>query len=261
MVKDVELWQARIAKKEAILAYFTLSSEDVQRILGDKTYGFYIQVSDAGEILSNKQLDGQYPELTGYFQTRDEAQTAINLARVRKQSMGMDIVAHEFEVASVNASKIWEDNAGKTSEFVLQDFAFEIAVGSSRRPNKQEKMDRAMMNLQAVGQIAIQLGQIDVFNQLLTALYEAQEIPDAKRVYLQPPLPQLPMQPEVPAEEGSAAPESPEAAPESEQKSMPVSVENGLPNYGTAPGMMSGIAGMMGAGMVPGEQMPPEVPM
>jgi hypothetical protein len=223
-----------------------MSPGDVEKIVGtERQFGFYVEGRDAGVILSNDEMKAKWPALTGYFDTEEQARQVVAAIG----SMNPDEFS-DFEIKPCLAAKVWEDNMGRGASFIIDSFDIEIAVGSGRRPNKEEKLLKAQTNFQTVAPLASQVGDLNAVNKLLKNMYDAQDLPEAERVYLNQ-LPQDPQQmqlamqqQQLQMQQSQQAAEAAEAAAVPER---PSAIMEGKPIYsGRGPSGLEEMPGEMG---------------
>jgi hypothetical protein len=96
---------------------------------------------------------------------------------------------------------VWVDTAYLGPSDLAREISFRIESGSTKRPDANKKIDQANTLMASVGQPALQMGNVDNYNEVLAAVYESQSFPPKMRVFLQPP-PPPPMPPPGGAPQG-----------------------------------------------------------
>lgn len=222
MSERVEDWHSQAARHEGIMIRLELDAEEVERIVGgpaDAELGWLISLEILGAEVpvrtrpSDKQIaEGQidleqlYGPAGQYFDSEEEATAAaaqlaqalmtgqINMDRAAE---GLPPVLFDptkgdtLSVRQVTVRDVWRDTAYLSVEDVVRELAFRIEAGSTKRPDPNAAIDRANTIMANAGQVALNLGDFATYNRCLKAVYDAQQVPVAERVYLTPPAPNV----------------------------------------------------------------------
>lgn len=107
----------------------------------------------------------------------------------------MPLLPSGVSVDVVSAERVWADTSGMTPEELMRELSYEIAVGSGIKFNKQAEQTAVENLLQTLLPVVAGTGDYNAINGLLNMRYEAYEVPEDKRFFLQMP-------PQPPAAEG-----------------------------------------------------------
>ena len=239
----VEDHATRIARNEGLLCRIELSAKEVSKYLDanvDLDLGYRIRLRSFGGVVLPTRLyapgsdvkpedeepclQGLVPAAAQYFQTAEEANQVLaqvvaalpGLLSAYYARTGTELYleknqdgSYAVDVGRVTVEDVWTDTAYLGPSDLAREISFRIEAGSTKRPDANKKIDQANTLMASVGQPALQIGMatgnVDNYNDVLRAMYEAQAFPPKMRVYLQPPPPPPP--PPMPASGG--APQGP----------------------------------------------------
>lgn len=237
----VEDHATRLARNEGLLCRLGLSAEEVSRYLDAnvdldlgyrirlRTFGgvvlptrLYAPGSDVDPAKEEPCLQGIAPGAAQYFETAEEASQVLaqlvaalpSLQVTYQQRTGKELYlernpdgSYAADVGRVTVDDVWVDTAYLGPSDLAREISFRIEAGSTKRPDANKKIDQANTLMASVGQPALQIGMatgnVDNYNAVLAAMYEAQSFPPKMRVYLQPP-PPPPMPQQGGAPQGAA---------------------------------------------------------
>lgn len=94
-----------------------------------------------------------------------------------------------ISVDVVTVERVWADTSGMTAEELMRELSYEIASGSGIKFNRETEQKNVDTLLQTLLPVVAQTGDITGINGLLNMRYEAYEVPEDKRFFLQPPPP------------------------------------------------------------------------
>lgn len=103
-------------------------------------------------------------------------------------------------LASVTVERVWKDTAGLTPEEVMREVSYEIASGAGNKIDKATEQQNADYLTQTTLPVMLQTGDIEGANAILEIRDEAYDVPDDRRVRIQPPPPPQ----EAPPQQGAA---------------------------------------------------------
>jgi hypothetical protein len=231
----VEDWSTRLARNEGLLWRLEMSAKEVSKYLDAnvdlelgyrirlRTFGgvvlptrLYAPGSDVDPAKEEPCLQGIAPGAAQYFQTREEAEAVLaellaalpSLQQSYFARTGQEVYlernqdgSYAVDVGRVTVDDVWVDTAYLGPSDLAREISFRIESGSTKRPDANKKIDQANTLMASVGQPALQMGNVDNYNEVLAAVYESQSFPPKMRVFLQPP-PPPPMPPPGGAPQG-----------------------------------------------------------
>lgn len=216
------------ARKEAAMIRLFLSQEDVEPYVRMSDLRmFYVKVEvPGGATIPVRDLSGDalslaqiYPPASTYFEKPEMAyEAAVALWQEIAQaqdprlveigqtlaSVGMDPMSGlptGIQVAVVDVERVWQDTAGMTAEEVLREMHYEIASGAGIRWDRTTEQKNVDELLQTTLPIMLQNMDYAGANQLLRMRDEAYDVPEDKRVTLEPPPPPPPTEAAPPEKE------------------------------------------------------------
>lgn len=188
MADEVEYTLTRCARKEALMLLYMVDAEDILKVVGrEKIYGYGIEISQFGQPLSMDQVRTVSPEAAEYYDTPDEMNEAIAQVEQKLPPMEMGWSVRPVEV---KADRVWRDVLSTMDiHDVAREMEYRIESGSARRPDKNWSIDMAQIVWERVGQMAMDMGDVDALHKILDNFYDTMGIPMAKRVYPEPQAP------------------------------------------------------------------------
>lgn len=216
-------------RKEAIIARLMLDAEDVEPAVPPGKIGmFYISVMVPGgaeipirdtrtpedrqkqpmpDVLTLEQIA---PEASTFYLapetayagavavmealTQPEEPRLAQLADVIMSS-GVDPetgLPPNIQIKPVRVETVWQATAGMSPKELMREFGYEMATGSGHKMNKEAEQQNADFLVQNVLSVALQTGDIENANKILSIRDEAFDIPLDQRVQLVPPPPPAP---------------------------------------------------------------------
>lgn len=220
--QKVEEFETDAARKEAIMVRLWLEQKDVEPYVRVSDLNlFYVKVEVPGgatiPVRSFEQgslsLKDIYPGCSNYFDRPEKAYEHAKLCwqnmiqstdpRVRDlansiKAMGPSPMDPELpaliSVAPVTVERVWLDTAGMTAEELMREMHYEIATGAGIKWDRATERENTNMLLQTTLPIMLQNMDYEGANALLQLQFEANDVPEDKRVVLKPPV--MPTQPE-----------------------------------------------------------------
>jgi hypothetical protein len=218
MSERVEDWHSLMARHEGIMVCLDLDAEEVERVVGgpaDAKLGWLVSLrvlgaevpvrtrpTDEEEAAGAYDLETLHGPCGTYYQTQEDAMAgAMELAQMlapggpiqtERASRGLPPVMVDVDamgapaigVRQVTVRDVWRDTAYLTVEDVCRELSFRVEAGSTKRPDPNQAIDQANTLMANTGAVALKMGDVVTYNKCLKALFEAQAIPEAQRVYL-----------------------------------------------------------------------------
>lgn len=226
LAERTEDWATRLARNEGLLCRLELSADEVSRYLDanvDLELGYRIRLRTFGGVVLPTRLyapgsavkpedekpclQGLAPAAAQYFPTVEAASQVLAelvAALPQLQALWLERTGAELylernpdgtyavDVGRVTVDDVWIDTAYLGPADLAREISFRIEAGSTKRPDANKKIEQGSTLMASVGAPALQMGDIETYNQVLAALYESQSFPPKTRVYLKPPPPPMP---------------------------------------------------------------------
>lgn len=189
----VESEASASGRREGIAVRVNLAIEEVERVVKDKIQlnKWKLEVIAGGEALSLKVLGKLWEPAGTYFSSPQEAQQIA--AQIQQNepafraawrgSEGEDFGVLVVNVIPVTVREVWNDTEANPRELALQ-LGYTVQAGSARQLDVNMKIGHADMVMGLVGQVALQLQQYHVYNKALRVAYQARQVPEEDRVFL-----------------------------------------------------------------------------
>jgi hypothetical protein len=218
MSERVEDWHSLMARHEGIMVCLDLDADEVERVVGgpgDAQLGWLVSLkvlgaevpvrtrpSDAELRAGAIDLEILHGPCGAYYETQEEAMAGAQELMQRlapggpieaeRAEQGLMPVLFDMDpmgaplltVRQVTVRDVWRDTAYLSVEEVCRELSFRVEAGSTKRPDPNQAIDQANTLMLNTGAVALKMGDVATYNKCLKALFEAQSIPEANRVYL-----------------------------------------------------------------------------
>lgn len=210
------------ACKEALAIRLFMDEEDVAAIVRPEQINlFYVSIMLPGQTEipvrplkiadPDEEADEEapitlvdlYPGAATYFNTAEEAivaaqklwmglmdpesTTDARLVEIRDAILatGVDEFGMPMGIRAdvVTAERVWQDTAGMTAEELMRELSYDIEAGKGVKFDKAAERANVDNLLQTALPMALQIGDMEAVNKLMTLRYEAYQTPIEKRVF------------------------------------------------------------------------------
>ena len=215
--EDVEQWAALAARAEAIFVRTDLDPDEVEVVVGETMEMPYLVSVRIGHVElplrpvgdleglapgAIRSVADVLPEVATYFATEQEAQAAADLwvQAFQQRAMGDPDVAAQAAmllpamaqgqgvgVRKVKVADVWRDTAGMSPRDLVREYAYEVAVGSTRRLDPQARIEQTKELMNNVLPVLLQTGNFQAANKVLQTWQDANDVPHEDRAEIAPP--------------------------------------------------------------------------